>query len=86
MPIQTLWNTIRQTTQQQTTQTSRNATTLSQAQAQWTNLFQQRQDQHPAPTVLDGNRPLIISTANQRSNSPWGDELQEKQAKPSQTN
>jgi exonuclease III len=51
-------------------------TTLSQAQAQWKNLFQSRRT---APPILpDGNRPSIMSHANQRANHPWGDLLQEK--------
>ena len=76
-PIQTLWHTLRQSLPTDTAmQQADDPTTLSQAQAQWKNLFQSRRT---APPILpDGNRPIIMSHANQRANHPWGDLLQEK--------
>jgi exonuclease III len=49
---------------------------LRQAQSQWINLFQRRRAQQPL--VPDGNRPMIMTHNNTRTNDPWGDLLQEK--------
>jgi hypothetical protein len=51
-------------------------TFLQQAQSHWAALFQQPNGPRQVP---DGNRPVILSVANQRLNNSWGDTLQEKQ-------
>jgi hypothetical protein len=44
---------------------------LQQAQTHWTAILQR-----PTVTrVLDGNRPVLLSLANQRSNCTWGDTM-----------
>ena len=51
-------------------------TMLQQAQTHWAAIFQQpRVNQIP-----DGNRPVLLSVANQRTNCPWGDAMDKKSA------
>ena len=77
IPTQTLWHTLSQRIPTSTVHPIDNSTTLSQAQAQWQNLFQRRRVTQQ-PQRPEGNRPIIMSHANQRENHPWGDVLQEK--------
>jgi exonuclease III len=79
IPIQTLWHTIRQRLPTETAHQADNPTTLSQAQAQWKNLFQ-RSRATQQPPISEGYRPIIMSHANQRANNPWGDLLQGKES------
>jgi hypothetical protein len=46
------------------------------ARDQWQAFFQQRQNSDN--NVPDGNRPVVLSVENLRSNTHWGDILQEK--------
>ncbi len=82
-PIQAIWNSVRQnlpqtidTAHPQTPSPLQAATALQQDQTQWNNLFQRRRTH--VTLVPDGNRPIVLTTDNQRANEPWGDTLQEK--------
>ena len=45
------------------------------AQAEWAKLFQTRRSE----ATSDGQRPILLSSQNQRHNCSWGDQMKEKE-------